>query len=156
MANEKHVLDQTVGDVFTSVVSRPATVRLGSSLQDAIDAMVRAPGTRKVYVLDENDVLVGTITVTTLLRLVGYRLGVRPSGITSFFRFLKEIMTEQVDGFMETPISVTRETTLVDATRLMVEYHLNDLPVLDEKGRLIGELNSMEILMQGRMLFDGD
>jgi CBS domain-containing protein len=156
MTAEKHILDQTVGDVMDTVVSVPASVRSDGTLREVLDAMLDEPITRKVYVVDEGGVLLGTVTVETLLRQAGYRLGVRATGMMSYFRFLKEVFTEELVEFYENPMTVTLETTLVDATKLMVEYKLNDLPVIDEAGVLIGELNSYEILMKGRSLFDGD
>ncbi|HID74240.1 MAG TPA: CBS domain-containing protein [Thermoplasmata archaeon] len=154
MPAEKHILDQTVGDVLNTVVSTPARVRSGDRLKAAIDAMIDVPITRKVYVMDDDDTLVGTISVPTLLRQVGYRLGVRSTGIASLFRYISEVLREQVDDFMDPPITVTADTSLVEATRLMVENRLNDLPVVDDDGHLVGELNSFEILMKARDLFD--
>jgi CBS-domain-containing membrane protein len=36
----------------------------------------------------------------------------------------------------------------------MVDNHLNDLPVIDEEGKIIGELNSLEILEEAKKVFN--
>jgi len=45
---------------------------------------------------------------------------------------------------------------LTKAMEIMMEDHLNDLPVVDEEGRLIGELVSLEIFIEGKELFQHD
>ncbi len=153
MTEEKHILDQTVGDVIEKVISEPATIPQGSTLKDAIDAMVESPITRKVYIVDAENKVVGTICIPTLMRQVGYTLSVRSPGVKSFFTWLTEVFMDTADDFAEAPVTVTKNTTIVDATKLIVEHELNDLPIVDDNYVLIGELNSLEILMTARKLF---
>ncbi len=80
-------------------------------------------------------------------------MGVRKTGVISFFKFVTGIFDDNVTEFMETPVMVTNEHKVLDALRKMVEYHLNDLPVVDEKGKIIGELNSLEILEEAKKIF---
>lgn len=150
----KSVQDITVGDVYTLVVGRPATVRKGSSLKNAIDAIVNNPYSQKVYVVDGHGKLLGTVTMAALLRQVGYRLGARKPGIISFFKFLSEMLKDNIEEFMEHSVSVTKDMLMKDALQLMVEYRLNNLPVVDEKGKLIGELNGIEILTEAKNYID--
>ena len=69
-------------------------------------------------------------------------------------KFLGGVLKENVTEFMEKPVTITNEYKLLDAMQKMVEYHLNDLPVIDDGGRIIGELNSLEILTATREIFD--
>ena len=154
MPAEKHILDQTVEDLMEGCSCVAASVQVGSPLSDAIDAIISADRSTKVYVVDESGVLVGTVTINTLMRQVGYRLKVRGVGITSFFRFLREVFKDNVEEFMEDPMSVTSGTTVVEATRLIVEHNLNDLPIVDGENHLTGELKSVEIIDASRKLFD--
>ena len=43
---------------------------------------------------------------------------------------------------------------LTDAIELMVKQHLNDLPIVDENGKLIGEMISLNIFKKARDLFE--
>jgi len=156
MPAEKHILDQTVEDMMEGCACVAASVPVGSELSDAIDALIAKDWATKVYVVDGSGVLVGTVTINTLMRQVGYRLKVRKVGIMSFLRFLREVFDEDVGEFMDDPIAVTVDTTIVEATRMIVENHLNDLPIVDEEYRLTGELKAVEILEQGRNLFNDE
>ena len=41
---------------------------------------------------------------------------------------------------------VLQDEMIVNVTRLMVENHLNDLPIVDSENKLVGELNGLDIL----------
>jgi hypothetical protein len=38
----------------------------------------------------------------------------------------------------------------------MIREHVNDLPVVDADGRLVGELVSLELFLKGKDLFNRD
>jgi CBS domain-containing protein len=81
-----------------------------------------------------------------LLRHAGYRLGVRGTGMTSLLRMLAEISHDRVTEVMNKPVKVLQSEMLVNVTKLMVEHHLNDLPIVDDNNVLVGELNGLDIL----------
>lgn len=148
MAEDKPIGDVRVSDVLeiSGKTVKPATVRADASLRDAVEAIIEDSETRKVYILDGEDKLVGTITLEVLLRHAGYRFGVRRTGMTSFLRMLAEITDEKVTEVMAKSVKVSEDEMLVNVTRLMVENHLNDLPVVDKHNRLVAELNGIDIL----------
>ncbi|UCE90776.1 MAG: CBS domain-containing protein [Methanobacteriota archaeon] len=148
MVDDKPISDIRVSDVIAEVgkTTKAATVRKDATLREAVEAMVEDSETRKVYVLDDQNKLVGTITLETLLRHAGYRLGVRKVGMTSFLRMLAEISDDKVTDVMNKPISVLHNEMIVNVTRLMVENHLNDLPIVDAENKVMGELNGLDIL----------
>ena len=144
---------QKVSEIYDSVVGKPATVVTQDVLRKAVDAMIANPVSQKVYVTDANGKLLGVISMGSLLEQVGYRIGARKTGVTSFIHMMKDILEESVEHFMKKPVPITRETDLQAALKLMLESGLNDLPVVDEKGILVGELNGLEILVTARKLF---
>jgi len=150
----KMVREELVGEVYDKIVTTPAKVSRGQTIKDAAEAILKVPVTRKVYVVDSTGKLEGVIKLETILRHIGYRMGVRESGISSYFKMLSEVLKEKVEDIMEKPITVTKNDTIARATKLMVENHINDLPVIDENGILLGELNSMEILSVSIKLFE--
>lgn len=151
---DKNFRDLYVKDVYEFIGKEPAVVTEGAKIKDAFDAMIKNPVTRKVYVVDKEGKLIGMITLETMLRHLGYRVGVREVGVLSFMKFLSEMLKENVEEIMmKKPVKVTKKHLLLDATRLMVEYHLNDLPVVDREDKLIGELNVFEVLVHGRNIF---
>jgi len=151
---EKAFIEQVVRDVFEDSVRKASVVKRGAKLREAIDRMLENPETRKVYVVDDQEKLVGMVTTEVMLRLIGYRVGVRETGAVSFYRFLKDILKEDVEGVMVDAVKTTMDTKLVDALLMMLERHLNDLPVVDSEGRIIGELCSLDLFAKARYLFD--
>jgi len=147
MDDRKPIKEIRVSDLLSETKrGKVSSVGKDSPIRDAIAEMLENYKTRKVYVLDEGGKLVGTITLETLLRYAGYTLGVREAGITSFLKMLAEIGDEKAAQVMVKPTKITANETIVSAARLMVENHLNDLPVVDDSGRLVAELNGMDLL----------
>lgn len=149
MVEDKPIGEIRVSDVLerASAVSGPASVRTDATLREAVEAMIGESASHKVYVVDEEGRLAGTVTQEVLLRHAGYMLGVRPAGMTSFLRMLAEIADERVNQVMAKPIRVASDELLVNATKLMVDNHLNDLPVVDGENKLVAELRGTDILL---------
>jgi CBS domain-containing protein len=150
---ERHFIDLTVGDVFELIVKGASQVPKSAKIRDAIDEMMRNPVSRKVYVVDQEGNLAGVIRTESILRLMGYRAGVRENTGLSFYHFLRDTLKEDVEQIMEKPRAVKKETKLTEALRLMIELHTNDLPVVDDTDKLIGEVVSLEMFIKGRLLF---
>ena len=152
--SEKDIRDLKVGEAYETMVGKPAAVGEEAILKDAVDAMTQNLISRKVYVVDGEGKLKGVVTIETLLKQVGYKVGVREAGVVSFFKFLSGVFKENVTEFMEKPVTITNDHKVLDGLKKMVEYHLNDLPVVDDEGRIIGELNSLEILLHAKDIFE--
>ncbi len=152
--SEKDIRDLIVEDVYDILAGKPAIVKEDSVLKDAVYAINQSETSRKVYVVDAEGKLKGVITIETLLNHLGYRVGVRETGMISFFKFLRGIFMEDVSEIMEKPVSITKKHKVLDALQMMVEFHLNDLPIVDDEDRIIGELHSLEILKHSEDIFE--
>ena len=149
----KDVRDQTVGELYDTIVGKPAVVVKGDVLKTAVDAMIANPISQKVYIVDKKGKLLGMISMNGLLEQVGYRVGTRKIGIVSWMKFLHDLLEENVELFMKKPISIQKNDMITQALKKMLDENLNDLPVIDENGLLLGELNGLEILTAARGLF---
>ena len=150
---QKRFTELIVEEVSDSLIVEPSTISKDANIREVIDVMLENPITRKVYVVDGEGKLIGMITTETILRLIGYRVGVR-TGTLSFYKFLRDTLKEIVENVMEAPVYVRSESMLTDALLKMLDKHMNDIPVVDRQGKLIGELNSLELFTQARDLFD--
>jgi CBS domain-containing protein len=67
---------------------------------------------------------------------------------------MRDLLKEGVDGIFirVPPVKATDKVT--KALQVMLDNHVNDLPVIDSDGKLIGELNSLEVFQKGRALFE--
>ena len=147
------LIDQTVEDVYNLAVGKPAMVRSGDVLKNAVDAMIANPVSQKVYVVDGTGKLLGMVTMQSLLEQVGNRIGARKRGAAGFLHFMGDILHENIEHFMVKPHKIKKNTTLVEAMKAIVDLKVNNLPIVDADGILIGELNGLEILTAARKLF---
>lgn len=146
-------LKATVGDLYERIVTDAATVSEDALLRDAVEAILERETTRKAYVVDKDGKLKGSITMETLMRHLSYRLGSRQTGVVSFFRFIREIASDKVTDFMAKPHPIRKDTKLTDVVLKVIEERLNDFPVIDEEGKLLGELNTLTILKVTKTAF---
>lgn len=154
LESDKLFSETLVSDVYELVVKKPSTVKKEGKIKEVIESMLQNPLSRKVYVVDDDGKLLGMINTETILRLVGYRVGVRDLGGLSFYRFLRDMFKEEVESLITPTRSVVKEARLTEALAIMVREHVNDLPVVDSEGRLIGELVSLELFLKGKDLFN--
>ena len=151
---KKSFSDLLVSDVYDLVIKEPSMVRAGSKIQEVFDQFLKNPVSQKVYVIDEEGELLGAVTTQTLLRLLGYRVGVREFAGFSLWKLMRDMLKEGVDGvFVKVP-PVKATDKLTKALQIMLDNHVSDLPVVDANGKLVGELNSLEIFHKGRGLFE--
>ncbi len=156
MGDEPLGADETVGEAYDRIVGPAATVQRTGTLQDAIRALLTTPTTRKVYVLGKRNELVGVITLHSLMTQLSHRLGAREKGMFSFMRFVRDMQTDSLESFMAEPVNVTRNTTILEVARLVVDKNLNDFPVVDDAGLVLGEVNSLLLLEAALALFESD
>ena len=153
---EKRFSELLVSDVATKIVRSASKVGADAPINVVIDSMLANPLSRKAYVVDDQGRYIGTVNTETILRLIGYRVGVRKDGGISFVRFLRDALKEEAGNIMVKGTTVTGDTKLTAALDIMVNEHLNDLPVVDAEGRLVGELISLELFEEGKELFEND
>lgn len=138
-----------VGDVMSIGA---VTVDLGASMKQAAEIMLqyRADG---LPVVDAQELLVGMITEGDFLRRIEIGTATRPlrwseiifrSGalahefVKSHSRKVEDVMTRNV-------VSVTNETSLMEAAGLMERHGVKRLPVLRE-GRVLGMLSRVDFM----------
>ena len=151
---KKSFSDLLVEDVYELVVKDPTTVDSGSKIHQVFDEFLKNPVSRKVYVVNAEGKLMGAVTTETLLRLLGYRVGIREFADWSLWRLMRDMLKEGVEGVFDKVPTVKRTDKLTKALKIMVESHFTDLPVVDDEGKLVGELNSYEIFTKGKELFE--
>ena len=110
----------------------PAVVHAETSVADAIQEML-AKRVGAVGVVDANSVVAGIFTERDVLRKVAL------SG--------RDPATIQVHQVMSTPVVLaTPGTTPGEALAVMVDRHFRHLPVVDDRGRLLGMLSIRNLL----------
>ncbi len=111
-----------------------------------IESLVEHPTSRAVYVLGEDQKLLGMISFRDIIRLTNAKLGIRGRDISGSLQYLREAQKDKVDEMMRQPVTVKLSTPLCDALQKMEDVKMNNLPVVDEDGKLVGELSGLKIL----------
>jgi CBS-domain-containing membrane protein len=126
--------DLLVADVMTI---DPVVVGISATIEDAAHVL-RANSITGLPVVDDEGVLVGVISQTDLVTAVDSPVGRVIRGNGSGLR---------VGELMSSP-AVTIEMTrpLVEAARMMLDQRIHRLVALDEAGRPVGVLSSMDFV----------
>ncbi|HTY47721.1 MAG TPA: CBS domain-containing protein [Methanomassiliicoccales archaeon] len=142
-----------VSDVQDLFVTEPAKVQKSAKISEVIERMLACPACSTVYVIDVEGNLVGAVTQTKILELIGLRVGVRENSSVGFMHLLRDTLKENAEQIVAKTKTVKRDTKLSDALRIMVENRITELPIVDDDHKLIGELNGLELFAKGRDLF---
>ena len=145
-------VDQTVREVPEVVVRVPRTVRRADPISVAIESLLARPESRMVYVVEDGK-LVGTVSWRNVLKVTKARYGARSAGLVPLVQLFRDLKPERAEDIMREPTPVTLDTPLREVLVLMDETKQNDLPVVDEDGRLIGEVNGMHIMRLALAVF---
>jgi magnesium transporter len=119
--------EDTAGGLMTSsFASLPVGMTAGEAIERIRQMNEELEDLSYVYIVDDNRVLLGVLSFRELVfKRPGADLG---------------------DVMIENPVAVTPLTDREEAAELAQRYHLFSLPVVDEKGRLLGRLPNEEIM----------
>jgi CBS domain-containing protein len=110
----------------------PATVSVLATVEDAI-RMMMDKDVGAVAVIDEQGIVAGMFTERDILGK--FALSGRDAKATP----VRDLMSPMVE-------MATDETTAAEAFKVMLERHYRHLPVVDDKGRVLGILSIRNIL----------
>lgn len=113
---------------------RNPKVRSGATLLEAIEAMTRTPGRPgATSVVDEHGALLGFFTDGDLRRLLA--------------RGRSDLSRMTVDEAMtRSPRTIAPETFAIEALGLLHQHQVDQMPVVDGEGRLVGLLDVQDLL----------
>jgi arabinose-5-phosphate isomerase len=122
-----------VGELMRTGDRNP-TVQSGSTVLDAIGVMTRTPGRPgATSVVDRDGRLLGFFTDGDLRRLIE--------------RGLQNPRERSIDEAMtHNPRSIRADTFALEALALLHQFHVDQLPVVDDAGRLLGLLDVQDLL----------
>ena len=134
-----------VGDMMRFVVETPSCVRSDECMGQALQRMVDAPCSRHVYVLGEGEKVVGSIRLNCLIEFFFPYSAFLGSQVLD--RLFNLVMKKSVQEFMLRNFSyVHEETKATETLTIMLREKVNELPVVDNQMRLMGEVNMLEVV----------
>lgn len=130
--------NETVGTwMSTSVITGTPDMKLPDA-----DMLMAKSLIRRLPIVDpENGRLVGIVTVSDIR-------GAAPSEATSLSVWEINYLINRLETkqFMTAPVTtVTAETSIIEAARIMLEQHIGGIPVIDDQENLIGIITESDI-----------
>jgi len=125
---------------YQSVTPEADLIGVETSIEDIIEIISRNPASRSVYVIDEDEKLVGIISVKEILNIMGAKYLKKRS-----FALAHGILAKTAADIMRDPEYVGPDDDLEEALRLSVVHGIEDLPVVEE-GKVIGNLDCFELI----------
>ncbi len=147
--------DTLVGEFRKELNARESLVlRADTSLADAAQSLKDRPEVDLIAVTDEQDVLVGTLTVDVLLGDI--IADIVPESYFSDASTLEGLLTSApllsvhrtIGEITSDAFAVTDDTTAEGA---LIELHRNNLraiPIVDDSNRIIGQLTLIELVLR--------
>jgi CBS domain-containing protein len=124
-------------------------VAAGACLTEVVRIMVKGHRRRIVYVVDTDGKLMGAITLNHLKDIIFRffledRLG---NAVVVSERIVELFTSEKAEQVMSLNLpSCLADETLADAISRMMESNVTDMPVLDHKGRVVADLDILDLL----------
>jgi len=129
-----------VRDFFKKVTPGVDIVGIDTTVEDIIDIISKNPASRAVYVVDEDEKLVGIISIREILNILGAKHLKKRSILVAH-----GILAKTAADIMRDAESVSPDDDLEDALKVSVIHNLEDLPVV-ENDKVIGDLDCFELI----------
>lgn len=143
-----------VSEVFDPTTSQAAIISESESLENVIISFVRDPRARGIFLVDAEERFAGVITRSDLLKWAYLRFGRQPgSGRVNIsrrdiYRFVYSTLAKDVAHGSWRTLGVRLSDDLETALNQMFEHDEIDIPVLDEDGKILGDLKVSEVLLK--------
>lgn len=139
----------TVKDIRNLLVPTPVTASPDDSIEDLLKKLSEDLRIRNVYVIDDKSKLVGAVRMNMTLEYLfplaaliekgtDFREGWVPN--LSISATVADIMNPR-------PRFVTENQTLSEIAMMLLREKVTELPVVDDNGTLIGQVNTTEIIV---------
>ncbi|RKX69334.1 hypothetical protein DRP53_08510 [candidate division WOR-3 bacterium] len=133
-----------VKEVRGLINEHPSLIGANAPAVQAAEAILKNPRTRTVYIVDREKHLLGSINVRSLIRFfLPEMFEIDITGGEILKRIHVRTVRELISG---EPAYVTEDDDLHTTLKVMIKNEMDELPVVDEEKRVIGEVNILEIL----------
>ena len=138
-------MKKRVEDLMTT---KYVKVKVNDKISKVMSEIARDKETMVAYVADEDDKLRGIITPRRLLKAVQMSSfgHIRDSSF-AWGEALSSMTAKYAEDLMTPVISVVPNQSISDTIDLMLDNSLYELPVVDQSGMIIGEVNFFHIIM---------
>lgn len=122
----------------------------GTSLEEVVTRFAQGPGVRAIFLIDSRERFAGLITGIDLLKWVQARFfGGRRSGGIALGDVLRVVFATKAKDLARgdwRSLGVKPTDTLETALEQMITHKEGTIPVLDDEGKILGDLRLSEVL----------
>ena len=144
----------TVQAVFDPARMRPAIISEDEPLENLIIKFTRDPHARGIFLVDSNERFTGVVTQSDLLRWANLRFGRAPGAgrvnisRQDIYRLVFSTRAREVARGDWRTLGVQLSDDLETVLNQMFDHEETDIPVLDEHGKILGDLKISEVLLK--------
>ncbi len=138
-------MPKRVGEIRSLMTSKPSIVKESCTLAEVAKKIVEDARTRTVYVVNDDEVLTGIIPVMELIQYIYYRSIPQEYVLYRFPILLSTSPTAK--DIMLSPVYVRDEDDVEDALIKMFKNRLEEIPVVDERLHVTGNLSILELIV---------
>ena len=139
--------EKTVNDIRRLAVTTATTANPEESIESIILKINNDLSTRHVYIIDETNTLIGSFRMNSVLKyLFPYSADIT-NGISLSNDLFDNILAIKASELMRRdPLYVIDTYKIDDCAELMLREGINELPVVDENMKLIGQISVFDII----------
>jgi CBS domain-containing protein len=143
--------DTPIKEVVSILKLEPTTVRTDTPLDDVAKSMLSRPNTHVACVITSEGRLLGLIKLRRLaddlfFHIIPEEFLSEVIGLEDALEYADKSRMRTAADAMEDPLWVKPDETVKDAFERMHEHDLPGLPVVDDRYRVIGYINLLELL----------
>ena len=138
------VKDVYHSEMYSLIVDKDAPI------EDIIKSIVEKPLLRSIFVVDEKNKLMGVITQRDLISWAKLMTGVLPAkDVDDLSKAIRVSLSKTAGGLVHEETkeaAVKLNDSVNDALDKMLSLELIGIPVVDKRGKIVGDLQIFEIL----------
>ena len=128
-----------VKEYYNKITRKATLVKEHASLETVVEKIAKDPKTRSVYVINENEELIGVIPVNKVIDFLGQKFRENGPG------FIRDALAREAMDLMENPVSVSPDTPIEQALEMAINNELEEIPVCENK-KVVGDLSCFEMI----------
>lgn len=134
-----------VSDIMHLVVEQASVINQRGSVSQLFKCFLSDPRTRHVYVVNDENVLIGSIRLNDLVETIDPYINSLDNGF--FDKFMSDFTKKKCSDFMLKKFLFLKEDSLIsEMIDIMIDNKVNELPVVDNNNHITGEVNFLELI----------
>jgi len=147
MSSGKPLGELKVADIQHLVVDEPSVLGPDASVDELLSAMLADLRTRSVYVVDDERRLLGCVRMDRVVDRLFPLEAIVSHSFEASLRNASALNAKRVRDLMVKGVTAVHESTsLADVAKILMKEKVQEVAVVDQDGKLVGEVNVYELI----------